>query len=361
MNLIQKLKEKYNLSIWLDYLDDEVLEYLPTMVKEKRIYGITTNPTIFNNAINKNPQLNLKDSQNLYEAIENIMIENVKKACYIMLPLFEETSKQDGLVSIEVPPYIAYDTSKTVEKAMEIWEKINMPNAMIKIPATNEGIEAIKILYEKNININVTLLFSLEKYSKVIEVYKNLNTQSISVASFFVSRVDTVIDEHLEKLKQANLITNEQFTELVGKTAVFNSLKAFKLYQENFFNSYKIQRILWASTSTKNPSYHPLKYIQELLTPNSINTIPLNTYQLLLNSEENPEDWEKITKQNLENLDQINQKLQQIANYLNFEYFTEELLYKGVTLFSESYNSIINTFITKLSSSKLSGNASPLA
>ncbi|MFN4219794.1 MAG: transaldolase family protein [bacterium] len=356
MNIIQKLKEKYNLSIWLDYLDNELLEYLPSMVKERKIYGITTNPTIFNNALKKSSQPNLKDTKNLYEAIENVMIENVKKACYIMLPIFEETNKQDGLVSIEVPPYIAYDTSQTAEKAVQLWEKINMPNVMIKIPATNEGIESIKILYQKNININVTLLFSLEKYSKVIETYKNANTQSISVASFFVSRVDTVIDEHLLKLKQANLITEELYTKLVGKTAVFNSLNAFKLYERSFQNVSKIQRILWASTSTKNPSYNPLKYIQELLTPNSINTIPLNTYQLLINSEINLEEWEKITKQNIEQLEEINQKLQQISNYLNFNYFTEELLYKGVTLFSDSYNSIVDTFITQLSI-----NTSPLA
>ncbi|MFN3996120.1 MAG: transaldolase family protein, partial [bacterium] len=248
------------------------------------------------------------------------------------------------------------DTSQTAEKAVQLWEKINMPNVMIKIPATNEGIESIKILYQKNININVTLLFSLEKYSKVIETYKNANTQSISVASFFVSRVDTVIDEHLLKLKQANLITEELYTKLVGKTAVFNSLNAFKLYERSFQNISKIQRILWASTSTKNPSYNPLKYVQELLTPNSINTIPLNTYQLLINSEINLEEWEKITKQNIEQLEEINQKLQQISNYLNFNYFTEELLYKGVTLFSDSYNSIVNTFITQLSI-----NTSPLA
>ncbi|MCS6955058.1 MAG: hypothetical protein NZM44_01715 [Candidatus Calescibacterium sp.] len=343
MNIIYKLKESYNLSIWLDYLDKEILEILPNWVKERKIYGITTNPTIFNSAINKSPQQYLQNfvSINPFDIIENIMVEDVKKASEIMLPIFEETNKQDGLVSIEVPPYIAYNTEKTIEKAVSIWEKINMPNVMIKIPGTNEGIEAIKYLYSKNININVTLLFSIEKYHKVIKAYKESNTSSISVASFFVSRVDTIIDDIIEKMKKSNIIT-ENYYKLIGKVAVANSLLAYKLYKSNFNNEKNVQRILWASTSTKNPSYNPLKYILELLTKDSINTIPLNTYQTLINSDININEYEILVQKNMEESEKTIQELRKIVN---LDYILEELLYKGVSSFSDSYNSILYSVI----------------
>lgn len=345
MNIINQLKEKYNLSIWLDYLDKETLEVLDQWVKEKKIFGITTNPSIFNNAINKFSEYYLSRetvSNDIFRSVENIMIEEVKKACDIMLPLFEETKGQDGLVSIEVPPYIAYDTQRTVEKAEEIWNKISMPNVMIKIPATNEGIQAIKILFDKNINVNITLLFSIKRYSLVAQTYKNSQTNSISVASFFVSRVDTIIDDILARMKE-NKFFNAP--DLFGKAAIANSLLAYRLYQ-NIFNdnsddNSKIQRILWASTSTKNPSYHPLKYVLELLTPNSINTIPLQTYQTLVKADINIKEAEKITQKNIEEAEEIIRKL----DFLNLEYLMEELLYKGVTLFSDSYNSILYSVI----------------
>lgn len=356
MNIIQLLKEKYNLSIWIDQIDKEILDNLPQLVKENKIFGITTNPTIFNNAINR-PDYKLdynyeKDKNiDLFELIEQSMIKDVKKACQIMLPIFEKTNYQDGLVSIEVPPYIAYDTFKTIQKALELWEKINMPNVMIKIPATDQGIEALKNLYSQNININVTLLFSVKKYNQVIEVYKNSATNSISVASFFVSRVDTIVDDLLNKLRESSLISENYYRKLIGKVAIANSLNAYKLYKRAFEGYPKIQRILWASTSTKNPSYHPLKYVQELLTPNSINTLPLNTYKILLNTDIKLEEWEKVTQQNLKETEEIIKTLEEIQNYINFDYICEELLYKGVSLFSDSYNSIVYSVINKLASS----------
>ncbi len=348
MNIISQLKEKYNLSIWLDYLDREILEVLDQWVKEKKIFGITTNPSIFNNAINKFPEYYLSRetvSNDIFRSIENIMIEEVKKACDIMLPLFEETKGQDGLVSIEVPPYIAYDTQKTVEKAEEIWNKISMPNVMIKIPATNEGIQAIKILFDKNINVNVTLLFSIKKYSLVAQTYKNSQTNSISVASFFVSRVDTIVDDLFARMKENKFFN---VPDLFGKAAVANSLLAYKLYQNTFNDNSKIQRILWASTSTKNPAYHPLKYFLELLTPNSINTIPLQTYQTLIKADINIKEAEKITQKNMEEAEEIIKKLDFLLEEklgLNLEYLMEELLYRGVTLFTDSYNSILYSVI----------------
>lgn len=347
MHIITTLKEKYNLSIWLDYLDYEIIQILPQWVKERKIYGITTNPTIFNNAINKFQEKYIKnlDYTNIFNSIENIMIEDVKKACDIMLPIFEDTNKQDGFVSIELPPYIAYDTEKTINKAREIWQKINMPNLMIKIPATNEGLIATQNLLNQNININITLLFNPTRYEKCSDIFKNTQTNSHSVASFFVSRVDSVIDDLLYKLYHNNLINHETYNKLVGKVAIANSLLSYKIYKEKFQNSSKVQRILWASTSTKNPSYHQLKYVLELLTPNSINTIPLNTYQILISSKINLIEWENITNENLSKAEEI---ISSIQKYINLEYILEELLYKGVTLFSDSYNSILNSLISLL-------------
>ncbi|MCS7165818.1 MAG: transaldolase family protein [Candidatus Calescibacterium sp.] len=347
MNIVQKLKEKYNLSIWLDYLDKEILEILPSWVKERKIYGITTNPTIFNNAIKKFPEKYFEKVKKFdyLEVIEDLMIEDVKKACEIMLPIFEENEYQDGLVSIEVPPYIAYNIDKTIEKAKALWHKIDMPNVMIKIPATNEGIQALKQLYRNNININVTLLFSINNYQKVIHAYKETDSNSISVASFFVSRVDTVIDSLILKMKDSQIIPQEDYEDLVGKVAVANSLMAYEIYEKSFANQKKVQRILWASTSTKNPSYNPLKYVIELLTPNSINTIPLNTYQTLIQTEIDLEKAEKIVEKNKQ---EAQKTISKLIKYVNFDYILEELLYKGVSLFSDSYNSIIDSILSNL-------------
>ncbi|MEN3014863.1 MAG: transaldolase [bacterium] len=355
-NIIYDLKNRLNLSIWLDYLDREVLELLPNLVKEEKIYGITTNPTIFNNAINKYSSAYLKHydfGANIFDIIESIMIEDVKKACEILLPLYEKTNHQDGLVSIELPPYIAYDEHQTIHKAKQIWEKIQMPNVMIKVPATNEGINAIKKLFEENINVNITLLFSVSKYIQVVESYKQSKTQysskSITVASFFVSRVDTAIDNILHKMLHSKIISQSDFELLIGNVAVANCMLAYKHYLKSFNESDiakgEYQRILWASTSTKNPSYHQLKYVIELLTPNSINTIPYNTYQLLMQSDIDIDQIKSNYTQKME----TSEKLVELLNkYINLEYILEDLLYRGVTLFSDSYNSILYTVIEKV-------------
>jgi len=359
MNIVQFLKEKYNLSIYLDYIDKEVIENLSQLVKERKIYGITTNPNIFNTAISKYPSYYLKNisKSNIFQNIERIMIEEVKKACDIMLDLFEETG--DGLVSIELPPYIAYKQEETIEKAIEIWEKVNMPNLLIKVPGTNEGIESIKKLFDLNINVNITLLFHLDKYKKVIQAHKNSHNHPPSVASFFVSRLDTTIDNILSKFKENNIINEDHYNKIIGNTAISYSLLAYKLYKQEFFNKensssiknfQNIQRILWASTSTKNPSYHPLKYVLNLLTENSINTLPLNTYKILLETDkETIEKYHLITKENIEKSQEI---INLVQSYINLDYILEELLYKGITLFSESYNSIFDSLVENISKTK---------
>ncbi len=367
MGIFRSIKEKYNYSIWLDYLDRELIENkLEDLLNKGYIFGITTNPTIFNKAIssvgyykNRIKELELGD---YYKIIEKLMIEDVKYAASKLLKIYEQTNGYDGLVSIEVPPYIAYDYQATIDKAIEIFNEISMPNIMIKIPGTSEGLKAIEILLYKGININITLLFSIDNYKKVLNAYvnalnkrlqENLDIKNIvSVASFFVSRVDTTIDNILLKINNDSL--NQRF---LGKLAILNSYLAYIEYKKYFENDFKLivskggkyQRILWASTSTKNPNYHPLKYVYELFLDNSINTIPYETLNLLINEELNnniKEDLFKINNEKL-NKDYILNEIKDLNNYINFEWVLNELQYKGVALFSDSYNEILyNIFKT---------------
>lgn len=365
---IKSIKEKYNYSIWLDYLDRELIETkLEELINKGYVFGITTNPTIFNKAISsvnyyKNKIKELKLG-NYYEIIEKLMIEDVKYAAQKLLKIYEQTDGYDGLVSIEVPPYIAYDYQATIDKAIKIFNEISMPNIMIKVPGTLEGLKAIETLLYKGINVNITLLFSIENYKQVLKCYVNALTKRlqenmdikniVSVASFFVSRVDTSVDNILLKINNHSL--NQRF---LGKLAVLNSYLAYIQYKKYFESDFKLivskggkyQRILWASTSTKNPNYHPLKYVYELFLDNSINTIPYETLNLLINEELNNNIKEEFFRINNEKLneDYILNEVKELNKYINFEWVLNELQYKGVTLFSESYNEILYNIINTL-------------
>jgi transaldolase len=368
MDNLKLLKEKYNYSIWLDYLDRDLIENkLDDLINKGYVLGITTNPTIFNKAITnviyyKNRIKELKES-NYYKIVEKLMMEDVKYAANKLLKVYEETQGYDGLVSIEVPPYIAYDPKATIDKAIEIFNEISMPNILIKVPGTLPGLKAIETLLYKGININITLLFSINNYKQVLQAYvnalnkriqENLDIKNIvSVASFFVSRVDTAVDNLLLKINNSN-ITNR----FLGKLAIFNSYLAYIEYQKYLENEFKFivskggkyQRILWASTSTKNPNYHPLKYVYELFLPNSINTLPYETLNILINEHSKNNIDENIFKLNLEKLnkDYILNEIKELNKYINFEWLLNELEYKGVSLFSDSYNEILYNVINNL-------------
>lgn len=357
------LRDKYNYSIWLDYLDRNLIENkLDELITKGYILGITTNPTIFNKAISSvdyyKSKLKNTNQKDYYKVIEDLMIEDVKMAADKLLKVYKETQGYDGLVSIEVPPYIAYDTEATIKKAIEIFDKISMPNVMIKVPGTSRGIKAIETLLYKGININITLLFSVNNYKQVLKAYTNALKKRIeenldishivSVASFFVSRVDTAIDNIVVK------INNEKLKQrFLGKLAILNSYLAYveyKKYLESDFQFIvskggKYQRILWASTSTKNPAYHPLKYVYELLLPNSINTLPYETLNLLI--QDNNKIDLNLFDYNLEKINEqaILKEIEELNQYINFEWILNDLQYRGVTLFSDSYNEILYTVI----------------
>src|SRR4051812_18946514 len=281
-------------SIWLDQIRLNLIESgeLERLVKYESLRGVTSNPAIFEKAI-----LGSDDYDELIEEAaregldgraiyERVAVKTVQDACDVLRPVFDESGGADGFVSIEVEPDIAFDTDKTIESARHYWEAVDRPNVMVKIPGTDEGTPAIEQCLYDGININVTLLFSVEAYARVAEAFlkalerrkdegKDVNPQS--VASFFVSRVDTEVDKRLEQLGK---------TELQGTAAVANARAAYKRFQQIFSGERwqqladagaRVQRPLWASTGTKNPAYPETKYVDTLVGPDTVNTMPVAT------------------------------------------------------------------------------------
>ncbi|HEX5542748.1 MAG TPA: transaldolase [Micromonospora sp.] len=289
-------------AIWLDDLSRQRLSSgnLDQMRREKHLVGVTTNPTIFATALSDADEYNeqLRDlavrGVDVEEAVRLLTGYDVRWACDVMMPVFEASSGVDGRVSIEVDPRLAYETEKTVAEAKALWWLVDRPNLFIKIPATEAGLPAITAALAAGISVNVTLIFSLDRYTAVAEAFlagmeqarangHDLSTIG-SVASFFVSRVDTEIDSRLEKIGSA------QAKALRGKAAVANARLAYQRYAEIFSSrrwqaladaGAHPQRPLWASTSTKNPDYRDVLYVEELIAPGTVNTMPesvINAY-----------------------------------------------------------------------------------
>ena len=284
-------------SPWLDYLERSLITggELKRLIDEDSLRGNTSNPSIFEKAIlgssdDYDEDLKRLGGQGLspQEIYEHIAIKDVQMACDVHRPTWEATHHQDGFVSLEVSADIAYDTEASITGARDFWQRVNRPNLMIKIPGTTEGVPAIEKCISEGININITLLFAVEAYEKVIDAYmsgleKRLaageSLDVASVASFFVSRVDSAVDKRLEA---------SGHTELLGTAAVANARLAYRKFEEHFATprwealhhaGAHYQRPLWASTGTKNAAYSDTKYVDELVGPHTVNTMPLNTMQ----------------------------------------------------------------------------------
>jgi transaldolase len=285
-------------SIWLDDLSRERIETgnLADLVKNKHVVGVTTNPSIFASALKEGERYNdqvaglTRAGASVEDVIVELTTDDVRNACDIMLPVFEGSDGVDGRVSIEVPPSLAFDTEGTIEAARTLWRKVDRPNLLIKIPGTTEGIPAIVATLAEGISVNVTLIFGLARYDQVMEAYLDGLEQAArggvdlstmhSVASFFVSRVDTEIDARLEK------VGTDEAMGLRGKAAVANARLAFKRYEEVFAgerfaalaeSGARPQRPLWASTGVKNPDYSDTLYVADLVTAGTVNTMPEKT------------------------------------------------------------------------------------
>ncbi len=292
---LQALRDA-GVSIWLDDLSRELIESgdLERLVRDKHVVGVTTNPTIFATALSDGErytdqvQALAERGASVDEAIFEITTEDVRRGCDVLRPVFDRTDGVDGRVSIEVDPGLAHDTAATVETAKKLWAAVDRPNLFIKIPATEAGLPAITESIANGISVNVTLIFSLERYRAVMDAYlaglekRVANGGSLagiaSVASFFVSRVDTEIDKRLDKAGAD--------ASLKGKAGIANAQLAYQAYEEVFSSDRwralegqgaVPQRPLWASTGVKNPEYSDTMYISELIAPGTVNTMPEKT------------------------------------------------------------------------------------
>jgi transaldolase len=286
-------------SVWLDDLSRERLQTgnLQELIDTKCVVGVTTNPSIFQAALSKG---NAYDDQirelaergaDVDATIRTVTTDDVRDACDVLRPQWEASDGVDGRVSIEVDPRLAHDTDKTVQQAIELWKIVDRPNLFIKIPAMMEGLPAITSVLAEGISVNVTLIFSVERHREVMDAYLSGLEQAKkaghdlskihSVASFFVSRVDTEVDKRLEK------IGSDEALALRGQAGVANARLAYAAYEEVFvggdrFEALKgdgarVQRPLWASTGVKNPEYSDTMYVTELVAPNTVNTMPEKT------------------------------------------------------------------------------------
>ena len=296
MSPLKKLTD-FGQSPWLDFIRRSFVQdgSLQKLIDEDGIRGVTSNPAIFEQAIARSNDYDDQimvltgEGMSAEEIYDQLSIEDVAAAADLFRDVYDKTDGLDGYVSLEVSPHLAADTDGTIEDARRLWKALDRPNVMIKIPATKEGVPAIQQCISEGINVNVTLLFSVERYRAVAEAYiagiealvaAGKNPKVASVASFFVSRVDSMVDP---QLKDSDLPMAQ---ELVGQIAVANSLCAYKVYQELFLSDKfkaleskgaKTQRLLWASTSTKDPSYPKTKYVESLIGPDTVNTLPLDT------------------------------------------------------------------------------------
>ncbi len=299
------LKElgKLGQSVWLDYISRDLIAggTLRRLIDEDGLRGMTSNPAIFEKAINggkvyeQDMRALAASGKKVMAIYEDLAINDVRSAAEVFRPVFDSTKGLDGYVSLEVDPRLAHDAQATIAEGRRLWSVLDRPNVFVKVPATAEGLVAIKSLISDGININVTLLFGLPRYREVIIAYlEGLEARKAagrpvssirSVASFFVSRIDTLIDQKLETLIASGGPDAELAATLRGQVAVDSAKVAYLIWKEAFGSERfgrlgaQTQRLLWASTSTKNPAYSPVKYVEALIGPETVNTMPLETIE----------------------------------------------------------------------------------
>jgi transaldolase/glucose-6-phosphate isomerase len=362
-NPLKQLAE-YGQSPWLDYIRRDLFTTgeLERLIEEDGLKGMTSNPAIFEKAISSEhykdsiAKLALEKGLSAVSLYEKLAIEDIQTAADALRAVYEATDKRDGYVSLEVSPALAHEGEGTLEEARRLWKAVDRPNLMVKIPATDVGFNAIKQLISEGININVTLLFSQEAYRKVAEAYvagleKRLNDGQelgnvASVASFFVSRIDSLVDSQIEeKLKTA--VDDEETSllkSLSGKVAIANAKMAYQAYQEIFSgerweklasNGAQTQRVLWASTGTKNPKYSDVLYIEELIGRDTVNTIPPATWDAF-------RDHGKLRESLTENVAEAEQTLKNLEKAgISLADVTDKLLIDAVRLFVEPFDKMI--------------------
>lgn len=347
-------------SVWCDNIHRAMLTEgeLTSMIEEDDLRGVTSNPSIFDKAISSSSaydsllqqQLNQQPQPASRDLFFALAIEDIREACQVMRPVYDKTDGEDGMVSLEVSPDLAYDCEATITEARSLWQRIDQPNLMIKVPATEACLPAIEQLIADGINVNVTLLFSVERYQAVADAYlrgleqRQAKGQSVakiaSVASFFISRVDSAIDPLLQ----------DKRPEWQGQIAIANAKLAYQHYLELFnserFNTLKAQgalpqRLLWASTGTKNPNYSKLLYIEQLIGPNTVNTMPPATYEAFRENGQVAPTLEQ-------GVDEAQQQIQELAELgIDLAAVTEKLEQDGVKIFADAFKNLLDHLETK--------------
>lgn len=346
-------------SIWLDYLRRELVQsgQLQAMIEEDGLRGVTSNPKIFEQSITGGREYERQiaalasrgaSAKAIYAALT---ISDVQMAADVFRPVYEDSGGQHGFVSLEVDPHLALDTEGTLEEARRLWTRLNRPNVFIKVPATLAGIPAIETLIREGINVNVTLLFGLPRYREVANAYiagiegrvedGNAVDRVASVASFFLSRIDAKVDPQLEEIIGANGEQASTAAPLRGEIAIASARHAYQIYEEivqsSRFqqiaeNGAKPQRLLWASTGTKNPEYSDLKYVEALIGPGTINTLPPETFDAF---RDHGSPAVRLTE-GLEEASRVLDRLEDLG--IDMVQVCEELEAEGIEKFKEPYD-----------------------
>jgi transaldolase/glucose-6-phosphate isomerase len=363
MNRLRALAEKGQ-AVWLDFLSREIIEngHLKRLIEEDGLAGITSNPSIFEKAIGETDfydgeikRLVAAGGGSLSETYERIVTSDIAAAADMLRPLYDKTEGRDGFVSLEVSPYLATDTAGTLIEARRLWTAVQRENVFIKVPATKEGIPAIRELLSEGLNINITLLFAQDVYVAVVEAYlaaleaRAAKGQPIdriaSVASFFVSRIDTAVDKLLEEAASQAMSEAERraLLALRGKVAIANAKLAYRRWQKLFSGARweklekrgaRPQQLLWASTGTKNPAYSDVLYVEELIGPQTVNTMPEKTMDAF-------RDHGRVSDTLTADVDDASRVLVALERAgISLDAVTDRLAADGVRLFSDSFDNL---------------------
>jgi transaldolase len=352
-------------AVWLDYIRRSFTRSgeLRTLV-EQGLRGVTSNPSIFQQAIAKSTDYDdalqeLMEKGNYVDVIyEELVLEDIRDAADILEPVYENTSGADGFVSLEVNPDLARDTKSTIAEARRLWSAIERPNVMIKVPSTDQGIAALRRLISEGINVNATLMFSLTHYERIANAYlTGLEDRAseggdlshvASVASFFVSRVDGKVDAALEEIGEDSLQGKIGIANSKVAYAHFADILASKRWQSLADQGARPQRVLWASTSTKNPSYPDTMYVDELIGEHTVNTMPRETLVAFL-------DHGTVDVTVTTDVDQAREQLERLAELgIDLDVITEELQNEGVDAFAKAHSELMSCLADRIKERRVS-------
>jgi transaldolase/glucose-6-phosphate isomerase len=362
-NPLQKLST-FGQSIWLDYIRRQMIDSgeLQKLIEDDGLKGVTSNPAIFEKAIAGSRDYDdairtlARAGKSVAEIYQVLTVEDVQRAADLFRPLYDRVAGKDGFISLEVNPHLAHDTQGTLAEARHLWQALGRPNVLIKVPATKEGLPAVRQLISEGINVNVTLLFGLPRYREVAEAYiagledraatgKPLNRVA-SVASFFLSRIDVLLDPQLEAMAAAGGPQAQGARDLIGQMAIASAKVAYTIYREIFGSARfqkladqgaRPQRLLWASTSTKNPAYPDVKYVEPLIGPDTVNTLPPETLEAY---RDHGDPAPRLT----EGVDRAAGYLQRLPELgLDLNHATQQLEDEGVDKFNKPFDALLAT------------------